>query len=745
MMRPRWALPGLVIALLAGALLLLRGLDRAPVRIVAATDHSTFSAERAFGHLRDLIGENVAHPPGSAAQRRIEARILGKLATSGYSPEVQAGLQCSPLAAGCTQVRNIVAVRKGREGGPAVMLTAHYDSVPGSAAAADDGAGVAAMLDIADLLATRAPLRHDVVLLFADGEESGLRGAMFFAQRHPLMRRVGLVVNLEARGVSGPSAMFETGAGNEALIRLFGEVVARPAANSLLYEVYRRMPNDTDFSVYRRDGQRGFNFAFTRGASLYHSSRDDLAHLDLHSLQHQGDNALAVLLGSAEAPFASLRADRDASYVDIATRGLLAWPATWNAAAAAILFLLTLVIVVRRLRVGWRPAGRAWLSILAVVLLLPLAGWLLSWPLGHWPDANPLDHPHPWPGRIALIAAALLVVLACARWLGREAGVAAVLGATWILVAILTLAIAVVVPGAAWALLLPLLVFALVGLRWPRAAAALAFAVAAWSSLYVFLLADVVLGFKLSQLKMLPLLVLALPLLPLAVACVERGSSRRLLTGLGVIVLAASLAGWWVPAHTFDRPRGVNLVHVQEEGAAPLWYLEGYEEPGRVVLDAMQFPATSRTLRRYGVQPREVHAKPAPPLAAPPPALSIDDEAVRDGRRIVRATLRSQRDAFTLLLALPEGSPVEGVRVEGQPVIEAAAPGPRVVGLHGLGYAPVRIELTARAGLPLEIVVLDIAPLVKSGESARLMQQRPAEAAPLQNGDQSIALRRVRL
>lgn len=86
---------------------------------------------------------------------------------------MQAGLQCSPLAAGCTQVRNIVAVRKGREGGPAVMLTAHYDSVPGSAAAADDGAGVAAMLDIADLLATRAPLRHDVVLLFADGEESG--------------------------------------------------------------------------------------------------------------------------------------------------------------------------------------------------------------------------------------------------------------------------------------------------------------------------------------------------------------------------------------------------------------------------------------------------------------------------------------------------------------------------------------------------------------------------------------------
>lgn len=750
MTRARWPLPGLVIALLAGVLLLLRGLDRAPVTIRPAADRSGFSAERAASHLRHLIGENLPHPPGSAAQRRIEARIIGTLAALGYEPVVQAGLQCSPLAPGCTQVRNIVAVRRGPGTGPAILVTAHYDSVPGSAAAADDGAGVAAVLDIADLLAARAPLLHDVVFLFADGEESGLRGAMFFAQHHPLMKRVGLVVNLEARGVSGPSAMFETGAGNAALIRLFGEAAARPAANSLLAEIYRHMPNDTDFSVYRRDGVRGFNFAFTRGASLYHSVRDDLAHLDLRSLQHQGDNALAVLLGAGAVPLESLRADRDASYVDIATRWLASWPAVWNLPAAALLLVLTLGIVAPRLRAGWRASGRALLSIVAVALLLPLAGWILSWPLGHWPDAGPLDHPYPWPGRVALIAAALVAVLASARWIGREAGMTAVISATWIVLAFLALMLAVWMPGAAWMLLLPLLAFAVVGVRSPRIAAVVAFAVAAWAGLYLFLLAEVVFGFRLGHLRILPLIVLALPLLPLAVAYAARGPTRRAFLGLGAIVLAASIAGWQVPAHTPDRPRGVNLVHLQEEGAQPLWYLEGYEEPGREVLDAMQFPAAKHALLRYGVQPREVHAKPAAPLAVAPPSLAIDGDTVQDGRRTVRATLRGQRDAFTMMLALPAGSPVEAVQVEGQPVIGPPVTGkgagePQVVGLHGLGDAPVRVVVTARAGAPLELVVLDIAPLAAHGEAAPLLQRRPADAVPLQNGDQSIAIRRVRL
>lgn len=751
----RWTIPGFVLVVLVAMLLVLRGLDRAPADIVPATDRSGFSAERALGHLRALIGENVPHPPGSVAQRRIEERIVASLAALGYAPEVQAGLQCSTLAPGCSQVRNIVAVRKGQGTGPAMLITAHYDSVPGSAAAADDGAGVASLLEIADLLSGREPLLHDVVFLFADGEESGLRGAMLFAERHPLMDRVGFVVNLEARGVTGPSAMFETGPGNAALIELFGEVVRQPAANSLLYEVYRRMPNDTDFTIYRMKGATGFNFAFSRGVSLYHSARDDIAHLDPRSLQHQGDNALAVLLGAGAVPLESLHATRDASYVDIGSRWLAAWPASWNAPLAGVSLLLVLALALWSSALRLRTAAWALLAIATVLVLMPLAGWLLSWPLAHWPQAHPLDHPQPWPGRIALLAATLLAVCASARWFGRRAGTAATLAMCWIGLAVAALAVALLVPGAAFVALAPLLafvVFALVhALRHrasrtsvPLLAVAAGFVVGAWAGLYQFLLADVVFGFPLSYLKILPLQLLALPLLPLAVAWSARHSSRALFAGLACIVVAATAWGWWTPSHTADRPRGVNLVHVQEEGAAPSWVLESFGEPGREVLAAMGFEAGKQAFLRFGVAPREVHARPAAALAVTPPDFAVIEDLEESGSRIVRATLRSTRDSYSMWLGLPADSPVTSVQVEGQAVIDSASAQPRVVGLHGLGQAEVHIELRARPGVPLELVASDIAPLAGSGEAGELLARRPSDAAPLQNGDQSIALRRIR-
>lgn len=751
----RWRLPAFVVTTLAGALWLLRPLDHAPSPVVPASDRSAFSAERAMGHLRDLIGENVAHPPGSAAQREIARRIVGKLEALGYEPERQEGLQCSTLAPGCTRVKNLIAVRRGTQPGPAMMITAHYDSVPGSAAAADDGAGVAAMLEIADLISQREPLQHDVIFLFADGEESGLRGAMLFAEHHPLMQRVAFVVNLEARGASGPSVMFETGPGNEALIGLFGQAVPRPVTNSLLYEVYRRMPNDTDFTIHRRAGAQGFNFAFTRSASLYHSARDDLAQLDPRSLQHQGENALAVLLAAGSRPLDSLRSDRDASYVDVGARALLAWPAGWNVPLALAGLLLAGALMLWRWRPEWRGFGWALLAILLVFAGLPLAGWLLSWPLGRWNEAHPLDHPHPWPGRVALIAASVLVVFAVARAVGRRAGARAMLMACWLLFGAMALLTAFLVAGAAFIFIAPSIAFVALALieamrapaartPLPRLAAGAGFVVASWFALYLFLLVEVVFGFSLSHLKMLPLLLLGLSLLPLATAHAERGSSRAVLVSLSVVVLASAAWGAAVPSHTFDRPRGVNLVHVQEEGKPAAWILESFGEPGRELVGAMGFEPRKEPFLRYGVVPREAYRAPAPSIAAPAPLFSIQQDVVEAGRRIVGATLQSQREAPVMMLALAAGSPVESVRIEGQAVIEGASAEARVIGLHGLAEAPVRIEITARTGEPLELIALDIVPLESEGEAARRLANRPDHAAPLHNGDQSVALRRLK-
>ncbi|MGE0582777.1 MAG: M28 family peptidase [Steroidobacteraceae bacterium] len=752
MMHRWWSLPMLLVLSLGALLLALRSTDRAPVRVVPATDTTAFSAQRAYAQLEVLIGENRPHPAGSAANRLVEGRIVARLRQLGYEPGIQAGFKCSTLASGCSAVRNIVAVRAGRQGGEAVMITAHYDSVPGSAAAADDGAGVAAMLEIAALVSQRAPLLHDIVFLFADAEESGLRGAMLFADEHPLMARIGLVVNLEARGVTGPSAMFETSADNAGLIGLLADAVPRPVANSILYEVYRRMPNDTDYSVYKKQGKRGFNFAFTRGASLYHSERDDLAHLDLASLQHQGEGALAVLLRAADAPLAGFDAPGDASYVDLAARTLLHWPSAWNLPLACVAFVLVVALVL--LRAPVRPRTGAWavLAILATFVLAPAIGWLLSWPLGRWPDAHPLDHPYPWPGRIALIAGAVLASLLAAQWAGRRAGVTALTGATWIVQALFAVALAVAVPGTAYLYLWPVGVFvgvalieslALRGREGFPVAATAGFLVGAYMALYHCSLAETVLGFQLSHFRMLPLLLLCVPLLPLAAGPAARRGAWLAIGSVGLVVVAGAIVGWRVPAHTADRPRAVNLVYVEDnEAAAPHWQIETFGGAGKDVLAAMGFTGAEQVAQRYGVLPYPTFVRPARPLSLPLPEIALDEDRSEGGRRILRGTVRSQRAAFTLGLSFPAGAPVLAMNVDGQPVLDTPSLKARVVQLIGVGEAPVKFEIVAQPGLPLPVVAFDIGALEAVGEAGAILARRPADAAPIQSGNQTLAIHR---
>ena len=95
-----------------------------------------------------------------------------------------------------------------------MLLAAHYDSVPAGPGAGDDGVGVASVLEIARVLRQLPALRHPIILLIDEGEEAGLLGARLFVAEHPAARTVRAVVNLDARGDSGPSLMFETGAGD---------------------------------------------------------------------------------------------------------------------------------------------------------------------------------------------------------------------------------------------------------------------------------------------------------------------------------------------------------------------------------------------------------------------------------------------------------------------------------------------------------------------------------------------------
>ena len=123
------------------------------------------------------------------------------------------------------------------------MLCAHYDSVPEGPGASDDAAGVAVVLETLRALKAGPPLDRDVIALFTDGEESGCLGARVFVDEHPWAGDVGIVLNFDARGNSGPSIMFETSDGNGWLIRKYAQAAQQPLATSVSMDVYKIMPN----------------------------------------------------------------------------------------------------------------------------------------------------------------------------------------------------------------------------------------------------------------------------------------------------------------------------------------------------------------------------------------------------------------------------------------------------------------------------------------------------------------------
>lgn len=66
-----------------------------------------------------------------------------------------------------------------------LLINAHFDSVPTSPGASDDGAMVSVMLEVLRLLAiSRGPLEHPIVFLFNGAEEDGLFGSHGFVSQH---------------------------------------------------------------------------------------------------------------------------------------------------------------------------------------------------------------------------------------------------------------------------------------------------------------------------------------------------------------------------------------------------------------------------------------------------------------------------------------------------------------------------------------------------------------------------------
>ncbi len=358
-MRLLWLVGSLAAALLIAVLTL-----QVPAPVGTDAPATDFSAGRAMVDVREIAQR--PHPIGSADHARVRAVLLQRMAALGLQTSTQAG-PLSPRAvqrlereggsANGLEVTNLIGVLPGRDPRlPAVALMAHYDTVPDSAGAADDSAGVAAILETVRALRARGPADRTLVVLLTDGEELNLDGARAFWGDHPLRDRIGAVVNLEARGGGGRAMMFETGRGNAETIALFARAGARAAggvsSNSLAVFVYEAMPNGTDFTIPKARGVQGINLAFIGRPEQYHAAVSTPEALDEGSVQHIGSQALETADALLRAP-ALPAATRNIVYADLFGRIVVGHPPVMGWGLLGLAFLgLGLAVWRAKVRAG---------------------------------------------------------------------------------------------------------------------------------------------------------------------------------------------------------------------------------------------------------------------------------------------------------------------------------------------------------------------------------------------------------
>lgn len=378
---------------------------------------SEFSTKRALAQVEAISKQ--PHYVGSDNHEVVANYLQKELNKLGLVTTVQEGYTLSDWG-NLVKSKNILARIKGSNSKKALLLLTHYDSAPHSYSlgASDAGSGVATILEsVRAFLHNKTPHKNDIIILFSDAEELGLNGAALFVTQHQWAKEVGLALNFEARGSSGPSYMLmETNKGNAGLVKEFAAAKATfPVSNSLMYSIYKMLPNDTDLTVFREQGNiQGYNFAFIDDHFNYHTAQDDINHLNKNTLAHQGTYLMPLLNYFSNADLNTTQATDDDVYFTIPYT-FINYPFSWvlpMVVIALALFIFLLFLGRAKRILSFQEIGRGFIPFLGSLIITGLVtffGWKTL--LKVYPQYNDLLNGFTYNGH-AYIAAFVLLALA---------------------------------------------------------------------------------------------------------------------------------------------------------------------------------------------------------------------------------------------------------------------------------------------------------------------------------------------
>jgi hypothetical protein len=752
-----WALALLVFGIWAFT----KYVDALPTPLRVDAPATVFSAGRAEVVLGRLLGPQVPHPASSAENARLRQRILDEYARMGIATTTQQGLGCNLSkgfgALACGTVTNVIAqVNPGR--GKALVLLAHFDSVPAGPGASDDQSGDATIFETVRALKARGGMSsaHPIIALHTDGEEFGLLGANAFLDDPANRARVGAVINVEARGNQGQSLLFQTSPGDAKLIELYARSVPRYATSSLFAVIYKLLPNDTDLTVFLNHDLAGYNFAFSDNVAHYHTALDRRENLDPGTLQMHGDNMLGMAATLAHTDFSELSGGGDAVYVTVLDHFLPRMPVAWALPLAILVTVLLLASFwgTNETATGWR----GWVSAFAIVPALDIGAVAIGWVLfvvaqlvsGH-PDPT---YACPLPVRIALafgVWSVALVVSGFARTRPSALGV-------WLFIAVLALVNAAFLPGLSPYYLFPALIAAPLVLgqaflprAWTGPAAQLLLLFAAIPMLILWIGLSIT-SEQIEGLSLHPLMTSTLgtafaALVPVLAAQKLSRTARYGSAGVAfAIALGFAVWGGLVPAYTEMKPQRLDISY--EEDA--ITHRASWAATAR----PLGLPASLRAVANFsqGTQKLdpsaffESYVAPAGMPHLPPPTADIRIAKGTLGLRRVTLALKGG-DANQMVLVVPQEARMKAIEIGGKrfdapPTWESL---PRqIIACSTDDCANKEITLELGAKKPVEIILLSQRYGIPSG-GAKLQAARPKTAVISQNGDTTILINRVKI
>ena len=698
---------------------------------------SSFSAVRAIAFERLILGGDAPHPVGTAAHDAVRERLAAQFRTLGYDVTIQRSFACSPVVT-CAPVANVIARLPGDTRPDALVLAAHYDSVPAGPGVSDDGIGVAALVETARALRNEH-FRNPIVYLVTDAEEVALLGAEGFVADPASLRGAAAVINVEARGTNGPSFLFETSRQNAWLARVIAHSLPHPATSSLYYDIYELLPNDTDLTVFKRSGLAGLGFGNIGRPTHYHTPLDNFANATPSTLQHHGDHVLAMARALADTDLRQTSSG-NAVWFDVLSLFVVWWPQYLSLAFAIATLVVILAAAVKletspgAITIG---VGSFFLTLVSALLV----AWGGNWLAGLRSSGAPwVAHPGPAVAAAWLIGIGVAIFVA-QRLISFAGGEGLFLGQAlcWSATAI---ALSIVLPGGSYLAIVPAVACALCALRLNDGVAAIVCASLAAIVLFP-------LGVALYDALGRPILPFAAVLIALVATTFAPflasipGLRRPLNAAIAAGVIACIAMAVIVPTYEAVSPRHINVEYV-DDGTTPRW-LTGSLRPE--MLQAARFSQTPQPTYTWTVPPSRAFVAPAPALGLAPVELRVTRDDRHNGRHLT-LQLRSARNAPRLAFIFRAPS-FASLRVNGiapPPMTRPRgdlAPGWHRVSVRGASEATIDIDLTENE--TIDGVVVDSSFGLPPAGAALASARNASLAVSIQDGDLTTTLRHARL